>query len=111
MALRVKEIDVGGRKVQIANLLLRPHREFQEALDVLVEGKTDPGKGLARIAELKKTVVLAALTRAGSALTRDQFEDIFDGEDLEELFMAVMAWTGERPGKKPEKPADPPPSP
>ncbi len=109
MALRVKDVDVGGRKVRIANLLLGPHREFQEGLDALADGKVEPAKGLLRVAELKKTVILSSLKRAEPAFTREELEEHFDGDDLDDLFMAVMTWTGERPGK--EKPADPPPSP
>ncbi len=109
MALRVKEIDVGGRKVRIANLLARPHREFDEGLDALAEGKVEPARGIRRVLELKKTVILASLQRADAAFTREQLEETFDGDDLDDLFMAVMTWTGERREK--EKPADPPPSP
>lgn len=108
MALRVKVIDVAGERVRIGNLQLRPQREFQEGLDALAEGKVDPVTGIKRTVELKKTVILASLRRADPSYTREQLED-FDGDDLGELFLAVMAWTGEGPGK--EKPSDPPPSP
>ncbi len=108
MALRVKEIEVAGEKVKIANLQLRPHREFQEALDALAGGKMDPAQGILRVAELKKTVILASLRRAEPSFTREKLEE-YDGDDLDLLFMEVMAWTGDRPMK--EKPPGEPASP
>ncbi len=112
MALRVKDVDVGGQKVRIANLQLRPLREYREALDAITAKKADAP----HVDEATKSVVLASLARAGEKLTRDDLEQ-FDSEDLLELWQQVMAWT-RGPDAKPddvmaaaEKPSDPPPSP
>jgi hypothetical protein len=106
MALRVTEVDLGGQKVPIGNLQLRPLRVMQEALDEIRNSKDGDPKKMSRVTEAKKAVVLASVKRANPDFTLAQLEDL-DPDDLEELFVAVMAWTGR--GR--EKPADPPPSP
>ncbi len=108
MALRVKDVEIGGQKLRIGNLQLRPHRELQEGLDALAAGKVEAADGLRRVRELKVSVVLASLHRTDPSFTREKVEE-FDGDDLDDLYVAVMTWTNERPGK--EKPAGETPSP
>ena len=112
--LRVKTVEIAGRTLRIGNLQLRPHREFEEAVDAYEKSKsTDPAQKrdlAARMNAAAQRAVLSALQRADASFTLEQLEEL-DRDDLNELLRAVLRWTGEVPGQEGEKSAGEPPSP
>lgn len=112
MALRVKEIEVGGQKFRIGNLQLKALGAYRQGLAAI----TAKRPGALHPDDLTFDVVLTSLQRAGDPTTREQIEALdFDTDDLMQLWREVMAWT-RSPDAKPEdigkEPANPPaPSP
>ena len=89
MALRTKEVEVGGVKYRIANSTFRAQRDYHERAN-------QPETGPLVTIEAMIDFVLASVRRAGGMeVSRNELVDL-DGEDIVDLFRAVMAWTGER---------------
>ena len=94
MALRVKEIEVGGHKLRIANLQLRSHRDFSEGLARV--------KTMGELFELTRSAAIASLTRADPAFTPEKLDELgLDFDDLKLLGNRIMDWTWSREEQKP----------
>lgn len=108
MALRVKTVEVGGRKFRIGNLQRKALRVYRQALDAITAKRPDAR----HTDDVTEDVIIASIARAGGSVTHEDLGEL-DNEDLLALWREVMAWTS-GPDVKPEdigKPADPPASP
>ncbi len=95
--LRIRELEVGGRKYRIGNATLGAQRQFAEAL----EDKESP------VALQRATVgfVLSSLKRAEPGLDVDLEE--LDSDDMKQLFGAIWEWTQPRDPVPPGEAASP----
>lgn len=96
MALRTKDVEIGGKTFRIANLQLRPQRELREKLEALSKAKPPPADWPVQLQEAEIAAVVASLRRVDPAATREVLDDL-DGDDLKALYFEVMRWTGKEP--------------
>ncbi len=105
MALRVKEVDIAGRKFTIGLPFLAAVREYGEGLDAILKKKD----GAPTSIDAALAYVVASLIRSDPSYTSERLRAEVDEYELCELARAVSEFRGAV--FESETPADPPPSP
>jgi hypothetical protein len=103
MALRVKQVEIGGTKYRIGNALVGPWADYERVIARINKGEElNPGE----VTESMLAFALSALKRGDPEASIEQIRGL-DGDDLQALVSASLAWYFGREAKTEGKSSSP----